>query len=362
MDLQQIYKTNPRTAATDAVASPQSNVTLQQMAADYANNPQNQGNEYAGQMNLESGGSLSSGGRISDIGPGSAWNNNYGADQVNSMYDAYLKSQLAGLQGAYEQNLSNSQAARDAIGGTYQQQANDMAVQYERNRRNSNEMAAANGLNTGAGSQQNLALQSVWNRDYGRLRSAEAGDLAEADRGIADLKNQYQIAIQQAAAENDYKRAAALLDEYNNQYNRQLQQAQMLASYGDFSAMATMFGEDAADNMRKAWIGQNPLLAYNTGMIDASQYYKMTGKYAPGHAPESSGGYGGGGRTSSKELTGVDLLRANAQSMLDQGASKAEVNSYLLHAFEGAGATALDVRSLVDELGTTNKGSGKTTR
>ena len=305
-DLQEVMKTRGASAA-------QSNVTPLASAAAPASVPAAEvgatptaqpvsglvgGVSPSGGMNLESTG-LGRGATVSDVGPGSAINNTNNLDAINQMYDARRESTLSGLKAAYEQNLSNSQAARNAISGTYQTQANDMAAQYERNRRNLNEQAAANGINTGAGSQQRLALQNVWNRDYGRLRASEAGDIAEADRGIADLQNQYQISIQQAVAENDYNRAAALLDEYNNIYNRNMQQAQTLASYGDFSGYASLYGEAAANNMRQAWIAKNPLLAYNTGAINAATYFKMTGKYAPGYEPESGGG--GGSRNSTKK-------------------------------------------------------------
>lgn len=260
---------------------------------------------------------------------------------VSGMYDAQRDSELASLKSTYEQNLSNRQAARDQIGTTYQGQANDLAAQYERNRRNLNTQAAANGINTGAGSQQALALSGQYQRDYGALRGREAQDIAEADRGIADLKVAYQNAVQQANAQGDYKRMAALLADYDTQRQNALNDANLLAKYGDFSgysgimsddqinAMRTEYDrlrgiededrayakeQDALNNnlklaqllagygdfsgfaklgysretinaMRSLWIAQNPLLAYNTGAITADEYYKMTGQYAPGVTP-----------------------------------------------------------------------------
>ena len=212
-------------------------------------------------------------------------------DQINSMYDAQKQSQLAGLESAYNQNLSNAQAARDALPGQYQQRANDLAVQYERQRRNLNEQAAANGLNTGAGSQMQLALGSNYQRDYGGLRTAQQQALNEADRGIRDLQSAYQIQVQQAVANNDFERTQALLAEYQNQYSRQLQQAQTLASYGDFSAYMNIpgYSQGQIDNMRNVWIAENPQLAYNTGAISAEQYYQMTGRWPYGYTPAGTG-------------------------------------------------------------------------
>ena len=210
-------------------------------------------------------------------------------DQINQMYDAQKQAQLSGLEQAYNQQKSNAQAARDELPGQYQARANDLAVQYERNRRNLNEQAAANGINTGAGSQMQLALGSNYQRDYGGIRTAEQKAIEEADRNMRDMEASYQSAVQQAVADNDYKRAQALLSEYQNQYSQKLQQAQTLASYGDFSAYLNIpgYSQQQVDAMRSAWIAANPDMAYNTGAITADQYKAMTGSWPAGYAAKT---------------------------------------------------------------------------
>lgn len=213
---------------------------------------------------------------------------------VAGMYDQQTQANVNSLKATYDQNLASQQAAREQIGTTYQNSANNMQAQYERNRRNLNQQAAANGINTGAGSQQQLALQNVWNRDYGALQGQQAQAYANADLAIANLTTNYQNAIQQAQAQGDYRKMAALLDDYNTEYNRQLQSAKTLAAYGDFSGYNDIYSPDQITNMRNTWVASNPLLAYNTGAISADEYYRMTGQYAPGHAPAAtnSGGTG----------------------------------------------------------------------
>jgi hypothetical protein len=216
-----------------------------------------------------------------------------GAQGVNQMYDAQKQATLAGLESAYNQDLSNAQAQRDALPQQYQARANDLAVQYERNRRNLNQQAAANGLNTGAGSQMQLALGSNYQRDYGGIRTAQQQAIDQADRNINDLKAAYQSSVQQAVANNDYQRLQALMAEYKNQYQQQLNQAQTLASYGNFSGYAGIpgYSQEQIDSMRSAWVASNPQLAYNTGAITAEDYYRMTGKWPAGYAPAGSNGY-----------------------------------------------------------------------
>jgi len=215
---------------------------------------------------------------------------------VAGMYDRQRDAELASLESAYKQNLSNRQAARDQIGTTYQGQANDLAAQYERNRRNLNEQVAANGMNTGTASQAALTLGAGQAKAMGGLRTAQARDVAEADRGINDLTVAYQNAVQQANANGDYKKMAALLQDYQSERQRQLQDAQLMASYGVFDGYRDLYGDDTVNTMRNLWIAQNPLLAYNTGAIDANRYYQMTGQYAPGVAAPVAAGGGGGGR------------------------------------------------------------------
>lgn len=204
---------------------------------------------------------------------------------INDMYDAKKQSQLTQLESAYQASKSEAEAARDKLPGQYQQQANDLSAQYERNRRNFNIQAAGAGLNSGTASQAALAQNSAYQRDMGALRTAQADAMTEADRGIAELERQYQANVSSAIADNDYQRAQALLNEYNNGYTRDLNTAKTLAAYGDFSGYAGLYGQDTANNMAALWKAQNPDLAYNTGRMSAEEYKAITGKYPAGYTP-----------------------------------------------------------------------------
>lgn len=210
---------------------------------------------------------------------------------INDMYDAQKQSQLSQLESAYQASRAEAEAARDKLPGQYRQQANDLAAQYERNRRNFNLQADASGLNTGAASQAALARNSAYQRDMGNLRTSQAEAMAEADRGLADLERQYQANVSSAIADNDYRRAQALMNEYNNGYSRDLNTAQTLAAYGDFSGYASLYGQETANNMAALWKAQNPDLAYNTGRMTAEEYKAITGKYPAGYQPTYTPGY-----------------------------------------------------------------------
>ena len=227
-------------------------------------------------------------------------------NQINNMYDSSLASNKTQLEAAYNQNMSDWQNNYDKITPQYQESRNELSQEYERQRRNNNLQANANGLNTGAGSQMALAQSNAHQSGQASLQKAENEALDEANRQALDIKTQYQSDISQAVSDNDYQRAAALLDEYGDQYNRQMTQASTLAEYGDFSGYAAIYGQSAADNMAKTWALQNPLMAYNMGKLTADEYFNMTGSYPPGYAAattavDSGGGYGGNAASSAAD-------------------------------------------------------------
>lgn len=262
-----------------------------------------------------------------------------------SLKTAYDKN-LAQIANTYQQNLSDAEAYREGISPRYQESMNALGAEYERQRRNNNMQAAVNGLNTGAGSQMALGQSMAYQANQGNLARSENEALNEAERGIndlgrayrnqqdiinteyannvdklnreyanqqatygttyqnnlLDLKTNYQNKIAEAAANNDYQQAAALLDEYGAQYDRTMRQAEQLAEFGDFSMFASIYGTDAAQQMEKMWGMQNPDLAYNLGRMTADEYFNLTGKYPRG----AEGSYGnsksftfgsGGGRS-----------------------------------------------------------------
>ena len=226
---------------------------------------------------------------------------------INDLYDAKKQSQLTQLESAYQESRAEAEAARDKLPWQYQQQANDLSAQYERNRRNFNLQAEASGLNTGAASQAALAQNSAYQRDMGNLRTAQADAMTEADRGIAELERQYQANVSSAIADNDYQRAQALLNEYNNGYTRDLNTARTLAAYGDFSGYAGLYGQDTANNMAALWKAQNPELAYNTGRMSAEEYKAVTGKYPAGYTAPVRYSYRPVTATGENEITDTGL-------------------------------------------------------
>ena len=213
---------------------------------------------------------------------------------INAMYDSQINSQRANLESAYNQNMSDLEANRTKIAREYQTQRNARAVDFERARRNFNQQAMMNGLNTGAFSQANLAQNNAYNKGMADIGVTEGTAHTELERTIAATQRKDKADINKANAPNDDNKAAALLDEYNNAYSQAMTKAQHLAQYGDFSGYSALYGADAARQMSTTWALQNPLIAYNLGRISAAQYKSMTGTYPPSYSTGGSSGGGGG--------------------------------------------------------------------
>lgn len=234
--------------------------------------------------------------------------------EISDLYDKAYASRLAQLQSGYDEVQRALAAAGERIPRAYQEQSNALAAEYERQRANMNERLAASGINSGAGAQAALAQSTGYLNSAGQIRQAQADAQADLEREIASQEAQYQNAIAQALADNDYQRAVALTQEMKDYQSRAMQIAQMglgigqnrisaqtqalsadqqtaldraktLASYGDFSGYASLYGQDAANNMRDVWLAQNPQFAYMTGNMSADDYYRLTGQYAPGTQP-----------------------------------------------------------------------------
>ena len=229
--------------------------------------------------------------------------NNYtptdNSEYLEEMAAAYLEQQKEALKQAYEQNLSNLQAEQDKLGANYQAARNQEAADNALARKRWNETAAAYGLNSGTQGQAQLSYANQLQSDLSALQAAESAANAEVERQRTDLGKQYQSALEEAVAENNYalyeklyqeavrvdqalqqqsqfnaqlalQQYQAMLDKYyndlnfqyaQNQNNRseQLAAAELLAQSGDYSAYGDLFGWDAAkvQQMENAWNAAN---------------------------------------------------------------------------------------------------------
>ena len=217
------------------------------------------------------------------------------SEYLEEMAAAYLEKQKEALKQAYEQNLSNLQAEQDKLGANYQAARNQEAADSALSQKRWNETAAAYGLNSGTQGQAALSYSNQLQSDLSNLQAAESAANAEIERQRTDLGKEYQSAMTQAIADNNYQlyqllyqeavrvdqalqnqsqynaslalqKYQTMLDKYYNdqsfkytqdQANRseQFDAAALLAQMGDYSAYGKLYGLDDAtiQKMNSLW-------------------------------------------------------------------------------------------------------------
>ena len=135
------------------------------------------------------------------------------ADYINALYAANEQKRRAALEAQYTANIGSLDRQAATIPGQYDAAANQAAAQAAVNRANFNEMAAANGLNTGAAGQAALAQNNALLGAVSEIRKNQANALNDVEAQRVSLQQQYQKAIAEAIANNEADRAAALYSE-----------------------------------------------------------------------------------------------------------------------------------------------------
>ena len=214
---------------------------------------------------------------------------------ATSTLNKSLGTQRQGLADAYNRNVTAQDQATATSRNAYGSANADLGVQAARTQRDMDSYADARDLNRQAGSQQALSLGLGASVAAGRLAQQQQMALEESQRQKALLSTDYNNRVQKAISNHDYKQAAALLDDFNNQNTWLDKNAAAMATFGNFTGYEQLYGPGQAQAMQQFWIGSNPELAYNTGVIDAARYKQITGREAPDYVPPPSEGGGGGG-------------------------------------------------------------------
>ena len=170
--------------------------------------------------------------RVTDINAGSTPSGNFSTSQTGMSFDVgdgsdYLKelyaqkvaAELAALKSAYEKNTSTLDASRAQIAPVYDIARNSAANQNALSRGAFQEMAVANGLNTGTTGQAALAQDVVLQQNLSQIDREQAEKTAEIDLQRSQLDTEYQNAIAEAQATGNAELANALYEEYVRQQN-----------------------------------------------------------------------------------------------------------------------------------------------
>lgn len=165
-------------------------------------------NNLAGQMAYF----YNTGGKTAGVGPSGSSVGTY-EDEINRMYAAALEAQMAQLKTGYDRNASDLDAENGAVDDAYTEQKRQTTGTNAQEAANWREMANAYGLNSGAVGQAALAQSNRLQSNLNALEQAQAAAQTEIARQKSLLRQEYEAAIRQAVAENDYQRAMALYED-----------------------------------------------------------------------------------------------------------------------------------------------------
>lgn len=169
--------------------------------------------------------------RVTDINAGSTPASNFtaqtgtsfdigdGSDYLKELYAKKVAAELAALKSAYEQNAATLDASRAQIAPVYDIARNSAANQNALSRGAFQEMAVANGLNTGTTGQAALAQDVVLQQNLSQIDREQAEKTAAIDLQRSQLDTEYRNAIAKAEATGDAELANALYEEYVRQQN-----------------------------------------------------------------------------------------------------------------------------------------------
>lgn len=136
---------------------------------------------------------------------------------INDIYDRQKESTLRNLKSAYDSNISSIDEAIKSLKASSYEAKRETAGNAAITRQRLNEAFAANGLNTGAVGQANLALLNQKAANLSKIDLAQQQAQQEYDAKKASLAQAYQAEVKSAIQQNDADRAKAIYAAWKEQ-------------------------------------------------------------------------------------------------------------------------------------------------
>lgn len=224
-----------------------------------------------------------------------------GSDYLKELYAKKVAAELAALKSAYEKNTATLDASRAQIAPVYDIARNSAANQNALSRGAFQEMAVANGLNTGTTGQAALAQDVVLQQNLSQIDREQAEKTAAIDLQRSQLDTEYRNAIAKAEATGDAELANALYEEYVRQQN-------LYAKYGGQTGGSGSGSSGGSTVVKPTLTASQVQSALKNGIvtddvISAFDYYYGQGAYDSlyGSGKLTAGGSSGGGSTGKKK-------------------------------------------------------------
>ena len=136
---------------------------------------------------------------------------------INDIYNRQKESALRTLKSAYDSNVASIDTAKKALDTNSYEAKREATGDAAITRQRLNEAFAANGLNTGAVGQANLALLNQKAANLNKIDLAKQQAQQEYDAQKAALMQAYQAEVKSAIQQNDADKAKALYAAWKEQ-------------------------------------------------------------------------------------------------------------------------------------------------
>ncbi|MDR0839229.1 MAG: hypothetical protein LBN99_06250 [Oscillospiraceae bacterium] len=134
-------------------------------------------------------------------------------EYIRELYRAQEDANINALRSAYERNVLTLDAAAEKLPLEYNTARDRLYGASEIEKSSFNERAAAQGLNSGAGSQARLSMDNALLSGLGAISREEAGKKSDLALQKAQLETAYRNGIAEAVAEGNLAMARELLDD-----------------------------------------------------------------------------------------------------------------------------------------------------
>ncbi|OMF38769.1 hypothetical protein BK133_00770 [Paenibacillus sp. FSL H8-0548] len=153
---------------------------------------------------------------------------------IDGLAEAKRNQTLAALEKSRNAGLSNLGSEKTAIQPKYYDAKNQTAAGSQQQARNFAEfMAARGGTGAGSNAQAELTRGMTLQGNLGSLGRQEAADYSDIERRTSDLQNAYQSDVASATAGMEAERMSAMLNDYYQQQQRELQIAELTGMLGN---------------------------------------------------------------------------------------------------------------------------------
>ncbi len=213
------------------------------------------------------------------------------SNYINSMYDSQREGTLSQLEAAYNKNVSTLDAAGRKIPQQYYNQKREVEGNAAIQRKNMNEVFNANGLNTGAIGQANLAMSNQNSANLAKLNAAQADAQSDLELQRTNLATDYKSAVAKAIADSDFNRAQALYSDFQQKQSEAKSQVDALLKMGvkpsDALVAQSGYSNDYVNSIYNAYMAQT---AYSGGGGSGGSSKKSSSSSSESNDSFSDGG------------------------------------------------------------------------